>query len=161
MTHAAPQTPGSGFRSTFAVRHTWPRFKGGRGYKVRSAEFSIKWILSLTISNVRRSQKKEQINTGLPVVFNTDLQIIPNREKLLPPSLDPTSVSVTPPPCWNPSRILSSLLWELSLQNHTHSSQFRSSLKKNADFAPGAIHLEELSPFVHREKGSSVLCVMY
>ena len=97
MTHAAPQTPGSGFRSTFAVRHTWPRFKGGRGYKVRSAEFSIKWILSLTISNVRRSQKKEQINTGLPVVFNTDLQIIPNREKLLPPSLDPTSVSVTPP----------------------------------------------------------------
>lgn len=49
------------------------------------------------MSNAKRAQKKKQIKTGIPAVFNTELGMIPDCEKLLPPSLAPHSVSVTPP----------------------------------------------------------------
>lgn len=40
---------------------------------------------------------EEKVDTGIPVVFNTDLGMIPDCEKLLPPSLAARYVSVTPP----------------------------------------------------------------
>lgn len=74
---------------------------GGQNCKVaralRSNPFSIKWISSLTMSNVKRAQKEKEINTSFPVAFNTHLGMIPNDEQLWPPTLSPTSLSITPP----------------------------------------------------------------
>ena len=76
----------------------------GQNFKVaraaRSNPFSIKWISSLTMSNVKRAQKEKEINTGflgLIQAFNTHLGMIPNDEQLWSPTLPPTSLSITPP----------------------------------------------------------------
>lgn len=54
-------------------------------------------LITYPVTCKKGLQEKEYINIGFPVVFNAELGLIPNREKLWPLPVAPGSVSVTPP----------------------------------------------------------------